>query len=179
MPKGPIQPSADEPPSKPTAAMRAPDWRHDGKGPSVAEPPYCPQNGDHLSPVSADRGAGAGRARSFGDCRQLQERAGPTPVRSAHDDGAASAWLRERHLLVAADRQGGLRAGGFHDDRGRRPAGLPHRLGVPPTASGGAGGAVRAGVAALREGGIGEARARGARRHQDQGQRVQAQGDEL
>ena len=58
-------------------------------------------------------------------------------------------------------------------------AGLPHHLGVPQTASEGAGGAVRTGVAACREGGIGEARARRARRHQDQGERVEAQSDEL
>src|SRR6476659_4300210 len=35
------------------------------------------------------------------------------------------------NLLVAAERQGDGGAGGFHDDRGRRPAGLPHDLGVP------------------------------------------------
>ena len=113
------------------------------------------------------------------DCRQLHERAGSAAVRSADDDGAASAWLCERHLLVAADRQGGGGAGGLHDDRGGRPAGLPHDLGVPPAAPEGAGRAVRAGVEAGREGRAGEARARCARRHQDQGERVQAQGDEL
>ena len=107
------------------------------------------------------------------------KRAGSAAVRSADDDGAASARLCERHLLVAADRQGGGGAGGLHDDRGGRSAGLPHDLGVPPAAPEGAGRAVRAGVEACREGRVGEARARGARRHQDQGERVQAQGDEL
>ena len=43
----------------------------------------------------------------------------------------------------------------------------------------GAAGAVRAGAEAVSAGGAGQARARGARRHEDQGQRQQAQGDEL
>src|SRR3954453_13235413 len=75
--------------------------------------------------------------------------------------------------------QGGGGAGGLHDDRGGRPAGLPYDLGVPQAAPEGAGRAVRAGVEARREGRAGEARARGARWHQDQGERVEAQGDEL
>src|SRR6476660_7538009 len=45
-------------------------------------------------------------------------------------------------------RQGDGGAGGFHDDRGRRPAGLPHDLGVPAAAPEGAGRRVRAGVEA-------------------------------
>ena len=51
-------------------------------------------------------------------CGSYTKRARPAAVRSADDDGAASAWLCERHLLVAADRQGGGGARGLHDDRG-------------------------------------------------------------
>ena len=56
---------------------------------------------------------------------------------------------------------------------------LPHHLGIPPPPSCDAGGAVRAGSQTVRAGRTGEARARGARRHQDQGECVQTQGDEL
>src|SRR6187549_3564848 len=46
----------------------------------------------------------------------------------------------------------------LHDDRGRRPAGLPHGLGVSPPASESAGRSLRAGLEACREGGLGDAR---------------------
>lgn len=59
------------------------------------------------------------------------------------------------------------------------PAGLPHDLGIPQAALAGAGLAVRAGVEARRESRFGEARARRARWHQDQGERVETQSDEL
>ena len=48
--------------------------------------------------------------------------------------GAAFARLCERHLLVAADREGGGGTCGLHDDCGGRPAGLPDDLGVPQAA---------------------------------------------
>src|SRR5260370_1443158 len=108
--------------------------------------------------------------------------AGTSPVatlRSAADDGAASAWLRQRAVLVAADRAVGGGAGGLHDDRGGRSAGLPYDQRVPAASSEGACGALRAGVEACRAGGLGEAGPCGSGRHQDQGQCVQAQGDEL
>src|SRR5580658_7132188 len=56
---------------------------------------------------------------------------------------------------------------------------LPHDQRVPPAAFEGFSRAFRAGVEACGEGGIGEARPCRAGRHQDQGQCVQAQGDEL
>src|SRR3984893_9300207 len=67
----------------------------------------------------------------------------------------------------------------FHGNRGAASARLSHHLGVPTPPSCCALGAVRAGAQTVRAGRTGEARARGARRHQDQGECVQAQGDEL
>src|SRR5580765_1263065 len=43
---------------------------------------------------------------------------GQPPFDPAHDDGAAAQRLCERHLFVAADREGLDRARGLHDDRG-------------------------------------------------------------
>ena len=43
---------------------------------------------------------------------------GQPPFDPADDDGAAFAFLRERPLFVAADRQGDGGEGGLHDDRG-------------------------------------------------------------
>src|SRR4029077_16311842 len=76
------------------------------------------------------------------DRRQLPERARPTAVRSAHDDGAASAWLRERHLFLAADCQSGGGADGLHDDRGGGAGRISGQFGGPPRAPFGAGLAV-------------------------------------
>ena len=66
---------------------------------------------------------------------------GQPPYRSADDDGAASAWLCES----ASTRRGGsprraVERADFMTIVARRPAGLPHDLGVPPAASEGAGG---------------------------------------
>src|ERR1700677_704211 len=92
---------------------------------------------------------------------------------------SAFAFLRERAVFVAADRQGDGGAGGLHDDRGGRSTGLPHDLGLPQAASEGAGCFICAGIEACGKGGPGEARARGARRHKDQSERLETQGDEL
>ena len=82
-------------------------------------------------------------------------------------------------LLLAADRQGVRGAARHHGGDRHAAAGLPHHQRLPQAPSCGAGGAVRAGPAAVPAGGAGEARPRRARRHQAQGQRHQAQGDEL
>ena len=107
-----------------------------------------------------------------------RERAWPTTVRSAHDGGAA-ARLCERHLFVPAHPQGVRGAHGLHDDRSPRYAGFSYHLRVSQAASHTAGRAVRAGVEAGRERWAGAARPCRARRHQAQGECVQAQGDEL
>lgn len=59
------------------------------------------------------------------------------------------------------------------------PSDFRNHLGVPAAASASAGSAVRAGVEAGRAGRPGEVGARGTRCHQDQGECVQTQSDEL
>src|SRR5258708_27342002 len=83
------------------------------------------------------------------------------------------------HLLLARDRQGVPGTGGFHEHCGARRAGFPHHFGFPQAALEGAGPTVQAGLASVREGRPGGARACGARWYQDQSQRIEAQGDEL
>ena len=58
-------------------------------------------------------------------------------------------------------------------------AGFPHHLGLPKGQSGCAVGPVHAGIGVVPAGGTGEAGSRGVGRHQGEGQRIQAQGDEL
>src|SRR3954447_17827824 len=95
-------------------------------------------------------------------------------------------WLMTALLLngyasgiYSSHRQGVYRARGLHDDCGGRPAGPPNDLRVPQATPHTARRAVRAGFEACREGRAGAAWACRARRHQDQGECVQTQGDEL
>src|ERR1700730_1312220 len=123
--------------------------------------------------------SGAGAALAGGDQRELLWREGSATLPSGDDDGAAVAQLLQRHLFVATDRQGVSGADRLPDDRCAGSARLPDGERVPAAAFGGAVGVVHADLAAVREGWAGEARARGARRDEDPGERVEAQGDEL
>src|ERR1700733_10138097 len=82
-------------------------------------------------------------------------------------------------LLVAADRAGLRGAAGFCGGNGDAASGLPHDQRVPQTPSGSAIGSVPAGLEAVPRGRSCEAWPCGARRHQDQGQCRDQQGDEL
>ena len=106
--------------------------------------------------------------------------AGLSALPPGDDDGAAAVCLLPGDLLVAADRAGLRGAGRLHGGDGDAAAGLPDDQRVSPAASGGAervcscrccGCASKAGLVKLGP--------RGARRHQDEGERLEAQGDEL
>src|SRR6266853_2945217 len=110
---------------------------------------------------------GSGAALAGGDQRELLWREGSAAVRSGDDDGAAVVQLLQRRLLVATDRQGVSGADRLPDDRCSGSARLPDGERVPAAAFGGAVGVVHPGLAAVRDGWAGEARARGARRDEE------------
>src|SRR6476661_9823576 len=109
----------------------------------------------------------------------LQKRAWSAAIRSAHDDGAAALCLLLWSLFLAEDREGLRRAGRFHDDRGARRARFSHDRRLQEASSAAAGEAVFAGAEAGGKSRAGEAGACRARRREDQGERLQTQGDEL
>ena len=79
----------------------------------------------------------------------------------------------------AADRGGDLRGRGAPLLGGRPASGSRHDRDVSAGALGGSGAVLRAGLAVVPAGGAGKAGTRGAGRDEDQGQRLEAQGDEL
>src|SRR5882757_775380 len=104
---------------------------------------------------------------------------GQPAIRSAPDDGPAALCLLLWSLLLAEDREGLRRAGRFHDDRGARRARFSHDRRLQEASSAAAGEAVFAGAEAGGKSRAGEVGACRARRHEDQGERLQTQGDEL
>src|SRR6202044_1644063 len=131
---------------------------------------------DHLA---VRRRFGARAPGSVGDRRKLQKWAWSAAIRSAHDDGPAALCLLLWSLFLAEDREGMRRAGRFHDDRRARRARFSHDRRLQEASSAGVGEAIFAGAEAGGKSRAGEAGACRAGRHEDQGERLQTQGDEL
>src|SRR4029077_18139286 len=102
-----------------------------------------------------------------------KKRAWSAAIRSAHDDGAAALCLLLWSLFLAEDREGLRRAGRFHDDRGARRARFSHDRRLQEASSAATGEAVFAGAEAGGKSRAGAAGACRARRHEDQGERLQ------
>jgi len=135
--------------------------------------------------LGAGRSPGAVRGRPGGHagpwCHRghLRRGAGLPAVPPVHDDEGAVVRLLHGDVLVAADGGEAARQRGVPVPGGREPAGLQDGQRLPEAARGGAVGAVRAGPGDLPGVGAGEAGSGGGGRDEDQGQRVEAQGDEL
>src|SRR5277367_4391619 len=143
----------------------------------AAERPATPSLA--LRALSMKAAVSARALGSVGDRRKLQKRAWSAAVRSAHDEGPAALCLLLWSLFLAEDREGVRRAGRFHDDRRARRARFSHDRRLQEASSAAAGEVVFAGAEAGGKSRVGEAGACRARRHEDQGQRLQTQGDEL
>src|ERR1017187_8383138 len=117
----------------------------------------------------------------LGDLREVRSGgwAGTVGVRSADDGPGADLRLLPGGGEFAADRAGDVRGRGVPVFGGRPASGSRHDRGVSAGAVDVSGAALRAGFAVVPAGGAGEAGARGAGRDEDQGQRLEAQGDEL
>ena len=120
------------------------------------------------------RESAAPRKRATSPRSPEPQQTGPVAIRSHHDD-AAAVFVLLRHLLLAADRRGV----DFTSIVTLDAPDFSQHLGLSQAAPEGAWRTVRANLAVVREGRPDEARACGARRQQDQSQRVEAQGDEL
>src|ERR1700694_1159102 len=131
-------------------------------------------------PLGLFRVGRGGETGSVGDRVGLcRGRPGPAAVPSADDDEDSGLWLLRGGIFLAPDPEafGGRRR--FSGVGGGEPAGLPHHIGFSEASSEGAGRAIPAGVTNHIGDGNDEAGPRGAARQQGEGQREQAQGDEL
>ena len=128
--------------------------------------------------VHSGRGGGAGPVADL-RCLRREGRARAGRLPPGDDGGAADLRVLHRTAVFAAHRASDARGRCVPRDRWRpTPRPRLHRD-VPQAAPGCACGAVHAGVAAVPEGGAGQVGAHRDRRHQAQGERVQAQSDEL